>query len=141
MDWGKGILLTIIGFVALIMTLVVISVRMDGIELVTENYYQAEINYQDRIDQESLALRLDRTVIMYHSIDKNLLLDLPSGTNGKLQLFRPSDATLDREITVMALDSNLTSVSLKDLKLGYWKVQLSWIEAGKNYYEEKKITL
>ena len=141
MDWGKGILLTIIGFVALIMTLVVISVRMDGIELVTENYYQAEINYQDRIDQESLALRLDRTVITYHSMDKNLLLDLPSGTNGKLQLFRPSDATLDREITVMALDSNLTSVSLKDLKSGYWKVQLSWIEAGKNYYEEKKITL
>jgi hypothetical protein len=141
MDWGKGILLTIIGFVALIMTLVVISVRMDGIELVTENYYQAEINYQDRIDQESSALRLDRKVITYHSIDKNLVLDLPSGTNGKLQLFRPSDATLDREIAVTALDSNLTSVSLKDLKLGYWKVQLSWIEAGKNYYEEKKITL
>ena len=141
MDWGKGILLTIIGFVALIMTLVVISVRMDGIELVTENYYQAEINYQDRIDQESSALRLDRTVITYHSIDKNLVLDLPSGTNGKLQLFRPSDATLDREIAVTALDSNHTSVSLKDLKSGYWKVQLSWIEAGKNYYEEKKITL
>jgi hypothetical protein len=141
MDWGKGILITIICFVALIMTLVVISVRMDGIELVTENYYQAEINYQDRIDQESSALRLDRTVITYHSIDKNLVLDLPSGTNGKLQLFRPSDATLDREIAVTALDSNLTSVSLKDLKSGYWKVQLSWIEAGKNYYEEKKITL
>jgi hypothetical protein len=141
MDWGKGILLTIMGFVALIMTLVVISIRMDGIELVTENYYQAEINYQDRIDQESLALRLDRTVITYHSIDKNLLLDLPSGTNGKLQLFRPSDSTLDREIAVTALDSNLTSVSLKDLKSGYWKVQLSWIEAGKNYNEEKKITL
>lgn len=141
MDWGKGILLTIIGFVALIMTLVVISVRMDGIELVTDNYYQAEINYQDRIDQQSLALRLDRTVITYHSIDKNLVLDLPSGTNGKLQLFRPSDSTLDREIAVSVLDSNRTSVSLNDLKPGYWKVQLSWTEAGKNYYEEKKITL
>ncbi len=141
MDWGKGILLTIIGFVALIMTLVVISVRMDGIELVTENYYQAEINYQDRIDQESSALRLDRKVITYHSIDKNLVLDLPDGTIGKLQLFRPSDATLDREIAVNVLDSSRTSVSLNDLKPGYWKVQLSWTEAGKNYYEEKKITL
>jgi hypothetical protein len=141
MDWGKGILLTIISFVALIMTLVVISVRMDGIELVTENYYQAEINYQDRIDQESSALRLDRTVITYHSIDKNLVLDLPNGTIGKLQLFRPSDATLDREIAVNVLDTNHTSVSLNDLKQGYWKVQLSWTEAGKNYYEEKKITL
>lgn len=141
MDWGKGILLTIIAFVALIMTLVVISVRMDGIELVTENYYQAEINYQDRIDQESSALRLDRTVITYHSIDKNLVLDLPSGSNGKLQLFRPSDATLDQERVVNVLDSNSTTVSLVDLKTGYWKIQLTWTEGDKIYYEEKKITI
>jgi hypothetical protein len=70
-----------------------------------------------------------------------LVLDLPDGTIGKLQLFRPSDATLDREIAVNVLDSSRTSVSLNDLKPGYWKVQLSWTEAGKNYYEEKKITL
>jgi len=42
MDWGKGNLLTIIGFRGLIDPLVVISVRMDD-WLVTENYYQAEI--------------------------------------------------------------------------------------------------
>jgi hypothetical protein len=45
MDWGKGIVLKIVAFVVLIMTLVVISVRMDGIELVTENYYEEEIKY------------------------------------------------------------------------------------------------
>ena len=141
MDWGKGILLSIIGFVVLIMTMVVISVRMDGIELVTENYYEAEINYQDRIDEESSALRLDRTVITYNSLDKNLLLDLPNGTNGKIQLFRPSDSNLDREFLVNVIDSNRTSVSLLELQPGYWKVQLSWAEGGKNYYEEKKITI
>ncbi|MDG1276788.1 MAG: FixH family protein [Algoriphagus sp.] len=141
MDWGKGILLSIIGFVVLIMTMVVISVRMDGIELVTENYYEAEINYQDRIDEESSALRLDRTVITYNSLDKNLLLDLPNGTNGKIQLFRPSDSNLDREFLVNVIDSNRTSVSLLELQPGYWKVQLSWTEGGKNFYEEKKITI
>jgi len=141
MDWGKGILLSIIGFVILIMTMVVISVRMDGIELVTDNYYEAEINYQDRIDQQSSALRLNRTVITYNSAEKNLLLDLPTGVNGKIQLFRPSDSSLDREILVSVLDSNRTSVPLDELKSGYWKVQLSWTEDGKNFYEEKKITI
>ncbi|WP_075352261.1 FixH family protein [Algoriphagus marinus] len=141
MDWGKGILLSIIGFVVLIMTMVVISVRMDGIELVTENYYEAEINYQDRIDEESSALRLDRTVITYSTTGKNLVLDLPTGTTGKLQLFRPSDSKLDREILVDVIGSGSTSVALGDLKPGYWKIQLSWTEEGKNYYEEKKITI
>jgi hypothetical protein len=141
MDWGKGILLSIIGFVVLIMTMVVISVRMDGIELVTENYYEAEINFQDRIDEESSALRLDRTVISYSTMGKNLVLDLPTGTTGKLQLFRPSDSKLDREILVDVIGSGSTSVALDDLKPGYWKIQLSWTEEGKNYYEEKKITI
>jgi hypothetical protein len=141
MDWGKGILLSIIGFVALIMTLVIISVRMEGIELVTENYYEAEIKYQDRIDEESLALRLDRTVITYNSDGKNLILDLPVGTIGKLQLFRPSDASLDWEIGVQVSDTISTLISLDDFKEGYWRIQLSWTEAGKNYYEEKKIML
>lgn len=141
MDWGKGILLSIIGFVVLIMTLVVISVRMDGIELVTENYYEAEINYQDRIDQESSALRLDRKVIIYRTTGKNLELDLPAGVTGKLKLFRPSDSKLDQEILVDVTESGSTIVSLGDLKPGYWKIQLSWTEEGKNYYEEKKITI
>ncbi len=141
MDWGKGILLTIIGFVVLIMTMVVISVRMDGIELVTENYYEAEIKYQDRIDEASSALQLDRTVISYSAIGKNLTLDLPTGTTGKIQLFRPSDSSLDREILVDVIASGSTSVALGDLKAGYWKIQLSWTEEGKNYYEEKKITI
>jgi hypothetical protein len=114
---------------------------MDGIELVTENYYEAEINYQDRIDEESSALRLNRTVISYSTMGKNLVLDLPTGTTGKLQLFRPSDSKLDREILVDVIGSGSTSVALDDLKPGYWKIQLSWTEEGKNYYEEKKITI
>ena len=55
MDWGKGILLTIIAFVGFIMTLVVISVRQDDIHLVAENYYEKEIKYQDQIEREKSA--------------------------------------------------------------------------------------
>ncbi len=141
MDWGKGILLTIISFVALIMTMVVISVRMDGIELVTENYYEEEIKYQDRIDQSNSANELDRTVISYDPQVKAVLLDLPTGSTGTLQLFRPSDSTLDQEIQISVNQSGQTSVSVSDLKAGYWKLQLKWDEAGVTYYEEKKINI
>lgn len=141
MDWGKGILFTIIAFVVLIMTMVVISVRMDGIELVTENYYEDEIKYQDRIDQSNLAQKLDRTVISYDAQLKEVLLDLPAGSKGTLQLFRPSDSTLDQEIQVTVSRNGKTLVPVSQLKSGYWKIQLKWNEAGKDYYEEKKITI
>ncbi|WPR73899.1 FixH family protein [Algoriphagus sp. NG3] len=141
MDWGKGIFLTIIAFVVLIMAMVIISVRMEGIELVTENYYEEEINYQDRIDNSTSANALERVVISYNAQLNELILDLPLGTKGELQFFRPSDSSLDKEISLEVNQAGLTNVSLEDLKQGYWKVQLKWKENGISHYQEKKITI
>jgi hypothetical protein len=141
MDWGKGIVLTIIAFVTLIMTMVIISVRMDGIELVTENYYEEEINYQSRIDQSNSASDLNREVIAYNSQSKNIELTLPNGTKGSLELFRPSDSSLDQVIDLKISHEGKTNVSLDQLKPGYWKIKLKWSEGGKKYYQEEKITI
>jgi hypothetical protein len=141
MDWGKGILLTIIAFVGFILTLVVISVRQDDIHLVTENYYEKEINYQDQIDRETSAAGLDREVLLFDSQSKSMVLDLPVGAKGNLQLFRPSDARLDQELSLDIQEEGKTTVSLDKLKSGYWKVQLTWTENGTDFYQEKKISL
>jgi hypothetical protein len=141
MDWGKGILLTIIAFVGFILTLVVISVRQDDIHLVTENYYEKEIKYQNQIDRETSAAGLNREVISYDSQTKSILLDLPVGAKGNLQLFRPSDARLDQGLDLNILSEGKTSVPVDKLKAGYWRVQLSWTENGIEYYKESKITI
>lgn len=141
MDWGKGILLTIIAFVGFIMTFVIISVRQDDIHLVTENYYEKELKYQDHIDREASAATLDREVLVFDSQSKSMVLDLPIGAKGNLQLFRPSDARLDQELSLDILQEGKTTVPLEKLKAGYWKVQLTWTENGKDFYQEKKISL
>ena len=141
MDWGKGILLTIIAFVGFIMTLVVISVRQDDIHLVAENYYEKEIKYQDQIDREVSASTLDREVLVFDGQEKAMILDLPVGAKGSLQLFRPSDARLDKNLLLEITSKGKTKVPLQDLKSGYWRVQLTWTENGVDFYEEKKITL
>ena len=141
MDWGKGILLAIIGFIVIIMTMVVISVRMEGIEMVTENYYEAEINYQDQIDKEKSTLALEREVLQFDAENQSLFLDLPVGATGILHLFRPSDSKLDQKLTVEIKEENEKTVSIRNLQAGYWKAQLSWQENGESYYQEKKISL
>lgn len=141
MDWGKGIVLTIIAFVGFIMTLVVISVRQDDIHLVTENYYEKEIKYQDQINREKSAAGLDREVLVFDSQTKTMVLDLPVGVKGSLQFFRPSDARLDQELSIDILQEGKTSVPLEKLKSGYWRVQLTWTENGVDFYKEEKISL
>lgn len=141
MDWGKGILLTIIAFVGFILVLVVISVKQDDIHLVTENYYEKEIKYQEHIEREKSASTLDRDVLMYDGSSRSMVLDLPVGAKGSLQLFRPSDARLDQELELEITEAGKTLVPLEKLKPGYWRVQLTWTEGGVEYYQEKKINI
>lgn len=141
MNWGKGIVITFIAFIAIMVTMVIISVRMEGIELVTENYYEEEIKYQEQIDKEASTLSLDREALKFDGSTKALILDLPIGAKGTLNLFRPSDIELDQELPVEILEAGEKSVYIGDLKAGYWKVQLSWEENGESYYQEKKINL
>ncbi len=141
MNWGKGILISIISFVGVIMVLVIISVRMDGIELVTGNYYEKEIRYQERIEEESSTLARNLEVISYDEISKSIVLDLPRGANATVQLFRPSDSSLDQKIELEVSDQEDTTIPVRKLKPGYWKVQLTWSAKGVRYYEEKKITI
>jgi hypothetical protein len=141
MDWGKGILLVIIAFVGFILTLVIISVRQDDIHLVTENYYEKEIKYQDQIEREKSAAALDREVLVFDAQSKAMVLDLPVGAKGNIQLFRPSDARLDQELSLDIKEEGKTTIPLEKLKSGYWRVQLTWTENGVEFYEEKKISL
>lgn len=141
MNWGKGVLLSIIAFVGVIMTMVVISVRMEGIELVTDDYYEKEIKYQEQIDKEKSTIALGREVLIFDAQNKVMILDLPIGAKGTLNLFRPSDETLDQELEIEIIEEGHKKVSVEDLKAGYWKIQLNWMEGGKSYYQEKKISL
>lgn len=141
MDWGKGIILTLVAFAVLIISMVTICVRQDDIHLVTQNYYEEEIKYQDQIDKMINANQLDHEVLVYDNQLKIVDLHLPVGSKGVLHLFRPSDARLDQKITFDITDPSVNSVDVKSLKPGYWKVKLTWIENGVGYYKEEKINI
>lgn len=141
MDWGKGIVITLIVFVSLMVGLVTICVQQDDIHLVTQNYYEEEIKFQDQIDQTVNANSLDYKVLVYDNQLKKVDLQLPVGSKGTLHLFRPSDARLDQKITFDVTNLNANAFDLKSLKPGYWKLKLTWSENGVDYFHEEKINI
>jgi hypothetical protein len=141
MDWGKGILLTLVAFVALMLSLVAICVTQDDIHLVTQNYYEEEIKYQDQIDKMINASQLENEVLVFDNLSKIVDLHLPVGSKGTLHLFRPSDARLDKKIEFDITDPVVNSIDVKTLKSGYWRMKLSWTDNGKAYYQEKEINI
>jgi hypothetical protein len=141
MDWGKGITLTLIVFGVIMISMVTICVKQDDLHLVTQNYYEEEIKYQDQIDKMINASHLDYEVLVYDNQLKIVDLHLPVGSKGTMHLFRPSDARLDQKISFDITDPSVNSVDVKSLKPGYWRIKLTWVENGVGYYKEEKINI
>jgi len=141
MDWGKGITITLVIFGILMIGMVTFCIKQDDIHLVTQNYYEEEIKYQGQIDKMINASEIGYEVLVYDNQLKRVALMLPKGAKGTLHLFRPSDARLDQKIEFDIAETNTSSVDVKDLKPGYWRIKLSWSEEGKEFYEEKKINI
>lgn len=135
MNWGNKILIVIISFVVLILTMVVISVNQD-FDMVEENYYEKELAYQGQMDKEKNAQNWPHDISI-KQLDGYLalLFDQADLVNGKIQFFRPSDASLDFNIPLAAE----TNIPIEKFASGIWKVSFHWEAEGKSYYKEEKI--
>jgi hypothetical protein len=139
MERGKGIRLKVFGFVAFILTLVFTYVCRGDIELVTDNYFENKIYHQDQIDRENSAATLDREVLVFDPSSKIIYLDLPVGVKGNLLLFCLSDARLNQNLPIKIFSEGKIAIPTKNLKAGFWRVQLTWTENGVEFFVEEKI--
>jgi hypothetical protein len=139
MNWGNSIVLVFIAFAAIIITMVTICMKQDDLHLVTQNYYEEEIKYQQHMDKVSNSEDLGHTVLKFDVLSSSLNVNLPEGTKGTVHLFRPSDARLDQKIEVQNSTSSDKNLDLSSLKPGYWRVKVEWADQEKSYFQELKI--
>lgn len=138
MSWGTGITLAFAGFVAFILFLVY-STTLQNIDLVAEDYYQQEIEYQNVIDQannyDALAGKL-----MVKETATDIHFEFPHDSlaiiKGTLTFFRPSSKLDDVSFSVK---SKNVSVSKKQLLSGSYLIKAKWLSGGKTYFKEQHI--
>ncbi len=142
LNWGFGILITIIVFVSGILTMVYLSFQ-EKINLVTKDYYPKEIAYEDHIQRIKNTNKLtEKPAIVLNT--NNLEIKFPSNLQkeniqGTILIYRPSDYELDKNF-VLKLDDSLTQkLPLKDLQRGKYFVQIEWEISEKKYFSEKEI--
>ncbi len=146
MNWGNKIFLAFVLFAAYIITLVVVCVKQD-FYLVSPDYYNQEIAYQDQIErQQNLAELEARPELQFSRSDLLLTLDVPKeqrfdGLSGTIHLFRPSDAGKDVKLEIKLPQDQGKSISLNDLQKGLWRVKFNWSWDGKEFYQEKIIVI
>lgn len=144
MNWGWKIALAYIAFVVLTLFMVVNSMRHD-VNLVADDYYRQDLEYQQQIDRIQNTKGLSQPVHIALK-GKELSLQMPEdidpfGVEGVVHMFRPSDYKMDRTIPIKLTDNRSQVISLDDFAGGLWKVKVTWKSNGLEYFKEDNIVL
>ncbi|CAM1374145.1 FixH family protein [Tenacibaculum xiamenense] len=145
LNWGTGIVIAIIGFVAFILYFV-ITMSTDkkfNHDLVTEKYYQKELEYQDNIEASRNAKSLENNIKITQS-KEGLTVNFPEDfeyhkITGKVFLYRPSNKQLDFELP-LSLSNTYLLVPEKRLLGGRWNITVKWSYEGKDYLYKEELT-
>ncbi|MBE7629031.1 FixH family protein [Tenacibaculum piscium] len=144
LNWGTGIVIAIIAFMSFILYFVISMSTGQNYthDLVSEEYYQKELVFQDNIDATKNAKALTEN-IQVKKVPEGLKVYFPTAFNpkditGKVFLYRPSNKQLDFETPISISDTYLL-VPEKRLLGGRWNIIVSWNYKNTPYLFEKEL--
>jgi len=141
MNWGYKICIVYVVFVAGI-TFMVFKSSDQKMDLVTTNYYEKELKYQDKIDETGRVSALSAN-LKYEIQKDQIIVYFPkdfSGKNltGKIELYCPSDEDKDLSQDFSVKDS-AAILKITKINKGQNELHISWQADGLKYYTEIKI--
>jgi len=144
-NWGTGLVIGMLAFISFIMYFVVTMMSSNDFnhDLVVEDYYKAELHYQQDIDAERNALQMEERIRLENTNSKILIffpeeMDLTS-LDGKVNFYRPSNKVLDFSIDFSEITSNEFIVSTEKLVPGRWNINITWQRQDEEFLFKKEI--
>lgn len=143
MSWGNRLVLVFVGFALLIGTLVYKSMHTK-FELVSKDYYNDELRYQDKIDGKANAATISSISVVENA--EAIIINLPSehaghAITGEAWFYCGSNASFDRKISLSTAAHNQLVVLKKNLAKTNYRLKLSWEDSTKKYYDEQLISI
>ncbi|MEO8514829.1 MAG: FixH family protein [Ignavibacteria bacterium] len=142
MSWGKGIILVFAVFMLGIGVMVYKSMTKN-IDLVSNNYYEKELKYQEQINKINNTRTLKEGLKIV-STGSEVIITYPSDKNsikGEISFYKPSDAGNDFKASVEPGSDMRQIFNTQKLTKGLWKVQINWAMDGKDYFNEEKVMI
>lgn len=143
-SWGTGILIVILVFMAASISMTVYFMNQD-VHLVTDNYYEKELVYQQQIDKMQRTYDLNEEVKMkFNGSIVTLIFPgayLDNSISGELYFYRPSDPNKDFKLPLQINEEGNQVIPVKGLEKGFWRLKLNWTMEGNDYYNERAINI
>jgi len=139
MNWGWRITIVYSLFALTMIGAVIYSTTLD-VNLVEEDYYEKEVNYQQVINKKENALR-DSATFNVAVVGDSVVIHFPTAVaQGKIYFIRAADVNNDKKFDLKVLNGK--QAFSKDLfKAGSYNLQIDWKGNSADYYWEEKINI
>ena len=143
-NWGTGIVLAFVAFITFILYFIVLmnTDSRANVNLVTEDYYRAELGFQKQIEAEKRANELTGNITIRKTA-QGLDIVFPKNMEnqnikGTISLYRPSNKKIDFKLP-LELSGTQMLVPKEKLLGGRWDVTILWTFKGEDYMYRKRI--
>lgn len=143
-NWGTGIVIAFVLFISFILYFVIKTSTDTTYEydLVAEDYYKDELEYQNQINKLENAKKL-KVNVLFETTQEGVLITFPKEIppkeiQGLVSLYRPSNQILDCEIPLSLSKSSLL-IPKKVLVGGRWDILIDWSYKDTKYLNKKSI--
>lgn len=130
--WGHGIVVALLLFMIFILSMIFIFTQgWQNSEMVSEHYYEDELNYQKVIDAKKNAERLANIPHFEQKKDIGIVITMPSEAlpDNKavhFELFRTDDAQLDVKKDLTTDDNHQFIIPKMILREGSYTLKVRW---------------
>jgi hypothetical protein len=143
-NWGWKIALLYGGFVCFMLFLV-FKASQQKVELVSENYYEEELKYQDHIDKMALTDSMHTKPEWQVQGDKIAML-FPEAQSaepitGNIHFYCPSNERLDFNYPFSTTPKKELSIVSEKLHHGTFRMKIDWKQGKSDYYTEGVVTV
>ena len=139
MNWGWRITIVYSLFALTMIGAVIYSTTLD-VNLVEEDYYEKEVNYQQVINKKENALR-DSATFDVAVVGDSVVIHFPTAVaQGKAYFMRSADVNNDKKFELKVLNGKQT-FSIELFKAGTYNLQIDWKGNSADYYWEEKINI
>lgn len=143
-NWGTGLIIAMIIFMAISLGTTILFMNQE-VELVTDDYYEKTLVYQDQIDLEKRTVDNNKSVeikngngivqfIFPEEAAKNFV-------NGNIYFYRPASSKKDFTIPVNLDENGEQIINGKNLDKGLWRISVRWNLKSEEYFSEKSIII
>ena len=142
--WGIGITVVYTAFVLFLLGHVVFS-ALQNTDLVEEDYYHQELEYQKKINKFERTKKLPEQ-LRVETIGKFINFKFPDkfeneNIKGEILFYKPSDASMDRKFIINANDDNSFVINAEKMTKGFWRLKVNWQVNDSDYYNEEGLIL